>query len=145
RRARRHPDADAHNGSVVAASRRRIDHAEGTSRMLALAASATAAASHSAFEVPSPAASGPAIAVPSGVSTNDPNASYEVTRDCAYGATSCCRIVTHSVRWTAIARPPQNAAADTSHVGAPAASEAGWSAYSIGHRTAATSGRDGRC
>src|SRR5581483_10898281 len=129
--------AYAHVTSVVATPRRLIDQTDGIRRIETLVPSATDAASHSALEVPSATASGPAIAVPSGVSTKEPRASYELTRDCACSGTSCCRIVTQSVRCTAIARPPANAAAETSHVGAPAASDAGWSAYSIGQATAA--------
>src|SRR5207249_9383491 len=65
-RARRHADADAHAGMVVAAVSSPIRHTEGIRGMLPLPRRVAAAASQSAFDVPITAATGPAIARPSG-------------------------------------------------------------------------------
>jgi hypothetical protein len=74
-RTRGHADADAHVASVVAL-RRRIAHKDGTKRMLVFETRITPVASQRAFGVPRAAASGPATAVPSGVSTKEPSASW---------------------------------------------------------------------
>ena len=102
------PDAirgQAGLGAGTAADRR-IAHTDGSEQDRRPGRSITPSASQSVSTTPIASASGPTSANPSGVSTNDPSASYELTRDCACSGTSRWKTVNQSVRWTAIPRPP---------------------------------------
>jgi hypothetical protein len=52
----------------------------------------------SVAEIPIKDATGPASADPSGISTKEPSASYELTRDLAVSGTCCWKTVNQSAR-----------------------------------------------
>src|SRR4051794_31152920 len=74
--------------SVSSADGARIARTDGIETMIAVAARKIATVSHSVSSMPSTAETGPASAIPTGISTNEPSASYELTRDCAFSGIS---------------------------------------------------------
>ena len=74
-RARGHADAHAHAASVAAGSRRRTAQTDGIEQDRGARRRSPSRREPERVREPDPAASGPAIARPSGVSTNEPSAS----------------------------------------------------------------------
>ena len=110
-RRRRHADADAHrgrHGSQVVVDQLRVGrpgranrwHERGRDE----ADERDRERPHNVGWTPIRAATGPAAAIPTGMSTNQPSASYELTRDCACAGTSRWNTVNQRARCIAMRR-----------------------------------------
>src|SRR5438128_7050511 len=95
-------------------------------------------------EMPIAAETGPASADPSGIRTNEPSASYELTRDRASSGTCCWKTVNHNARWTASPTPVANEIAARAGTGSFNASPSGCSTTGDAAAQETKSGRRGR-